>query len=193
LQWLNNQLVKAKPDFHKQTFLKPFHKTAEFCAACHKVSIPAELNHYKEFLRGQNHYDTYLLSGVSGHGVRSFYYPPKAKENCAACHMPDQPVTDPAVNFAGITDPATGKRLQKNHRFPGANTGLFALLKDDPRYRSHADEFQKSIDVHANFLRGTAPDGSDKKLRIDIFGLKPGGDLGTAGLVAPLRPELPKL
>src|SRR5207245_2591682 len=75
LQWINNQVVKAKPDFHKKTFLKPFHKTAEFCSTCHKVSIPMALNHYKEFLRGQNHYDSYLLSGVSGHGARSFYYP----------------------------------------------------------------------------------------------------------------------
>src|SRR5262249_9440931 len=65
LQWINNQLVKAQPDLHKKTFLKPFHKTAEFCATCHKVSLPVELNHYKDFLRGQNHYDTFLLSGVS--------------------------------------------------------------------------------------------------------------------------------
>ncbi len=75
LQWINNQLVKAKPAMHKKTFLKPFHKTAEFCSTCHKVHLPSELNHYKEFLRGQNHYDTFLLSGVSGHGARSFYYP----------------------------------------------------------------------------------------------------------------------
>ena len=26
LQWINNQVVKAKPDFHKKTFLKPFHQ-----------------------------------------------------------------------------------------------------------------------------------------------------------------------
>src|SRR5947209_9995407 len=79
LQWLNNQVVKAKPDFHKATFMKDFMRTAEFCSTCHKVSLPADLNHYKEFLRGQNHYDTYLLSGVSGVGARSFYYPPQAK------------------------------------------------------------------------------------------------------------------
>ncbi len=30
LQKVNELLVKAKPSFHKQTFLKPFHKTAEF-------------------------------------------------------------------------------------------------------------------------------------------------------------------
>jgi hypothetical protein len=192
LQWMNNQLVKAKPDFHKQTFLKPFHKTAEFCATCHKVSLPVELNHYKEFLRGQNHYDTYLLSGVSGHGTRSFYYPPKAKENCAVCHMPLQEVTDPAINFAGRNDPVTGKRMQFSHRFPAANTGLFSLLKDDPRFKDHAAGFQKTIDMHADFLKGTAADGSDKKVRIDLFGVKPGNSL-EAGTVKLLRPELPVL
>ncbi len=61
---VNEQLVKAKPAFHKKTFLKDFHSEAEFCSVCHKVSLPYELNHYKEFLRGQNHYDSYLLSGV---------------------------------------------------------------------------------------------------------------------------------
>jgi hypothetical protein len=189
LQWVNNQMVRAKPDFHKQTFLKPFHKTAEFCAACHKVSLPVELNHYKDFLRGQNHYDSYLLSGVSGHGVRSFYYPPVAKTNCAECHMPLAATRDPAAkDFDG-----TGVRKSHSHRFPAANTGLFELLKKEDRYAQFAAGFQKTIDVHADYLRGTAADGSDKKLRIDIFGLKPGNDLGTGGLVAPLRPEVPKL
>ena len=68
--------------------LKPFHKTAEFCSTCHKVSLPQEVTEYKEFLRGQNHYDSYLLSGVSGHGARSFYYPEVAQQNCNECHMP---------------------------------------------------------------------------------------------------------
>lgn len=30
LRWVNEQLVKAKPDFHKKVFLKPLHRTAEF-------------------------------------------------------------------------------------------------------------------------------------------------------------------
>ncbi|MDY3556666.1 multiheme c-type cytochrome [Gemmata sp. JC717] len=189
LQWVNNQMVKAKPDFHKQTFLKPFHKTAEFCSTCHKVSLPVELNHYKEFLRGQNHYDSYLLSGVSGHGVRSFYYPPQAKENCAACHMPVKPSAD----FGAKDFDNSGTRKVHNHRFPGANTGLFTLLKEEPRYAQHADGFQQTIDMHAKYLRGTAADGSDKKVRVDIFGVKGGNALDPAALVAPLRPQLPAL
>ena len=53
LRFINRQMVKAKPEFHKKTFLKPLHKTPEFCSTCHKVSLPFELNHYKEWLRGQ--------------------------------------------------------------------------------------------------------------------------------------------
>src|SRR6185369_16453652 len=37
LQYINQQLVKAKPQFHKKTFLKPFMRSAEYCSTCHKV------------------------------------------------------------------------------------------------------------------------------------------------------------
>ena len=47
-----------------------------------------------QFRRGQDHYNSYQLSGVSGHGARSFYYPPQAKGNCAECHMPLRPSAD---------------------------------------------------------------------------------------------------
>jgi tetratricopeptide (TPR) repeat protein/uncharacterized membrane protein len=188
LQWLNNQVVKAKPDFHKKTFLKPFHRQAEFCSTCHKVSIPVALNHYKEFLRGQNHYDSYLLSGVSGVGARSFYYPAQAKTNCAECHMPLRTSSD----FGSKDFDGSGERKIHDHLFPAANTGLPALLSLDATKQAHAEGFQQAIQAHTDFLRGTDPDGKDRKLRIDLFGLKEGGS--TDGrLIAPLRPGLPPL
>jgi tetratricopeptide (TPR) repeat protein len=169
LQYVNEQLVKAKPEFHKKTFLKPFHKSAEFCSTCHKVHIPYALNHYKEFLRGQNHYDTYLLSGVSGHGARSFYYPEKAQTNCNGCHMPLQKSQDfGAKLFAGADQLSI-----HNHLFPAANTGI-AYLKNDPEV----------IKAHQEFLKGTT--------RVDIFGIKEGGVVD-GQLSAPLRPEIPTL
>lgn len=169
LQWVNNQLVKAKPSFHKKTFLKPFHKTAEFCSACHKVHLPYALNHYKEFLRGQNHYDPYLLSGVSGHGARSFYYPPKAEANCNECHMPHLPSDDFGARvFAGDTE-----RSIHDHLFPSANTGI-AWLRDRPDV----------IAAHQKFLEGT--------MRVDIFGVREGGEID-GQLIAPLRPQVPTL
>lgn len=169
LQWVNNQLIKAKPSFHKKTFLKPFHKTAEFCSTCHKVHLPYALNGYKEFLRGQNHYDTYLLSGVSGHGARSFYYPKEAKTNCNECHMPLVASDDFGAKFF---DDAT-KLSVHDHLFPSANTGV-AWLLDKPEV----------IKAHEDFHQGT--------MRVDLFGVREEGRID-GRLVAPLRPEVPTL
>jgi tetratricopeptide (TPR) repeat protein len=190
LQWLNSQLIKAKPELHKKTFLKPLHKTAEFCSTCHKVHIPVELNHYKDFLRGQNHYDSYVLSGL-GNGSRSFYFPPAGrKENCASCHMP----LEPSLDFGSKDFDESGIRKRHNHFFPAANTGLFELLKYEDRYKDHAAQLQKSIDANAAFLKGSAPDGSDKKLRIDIFGVKNfKGEKPDDNSLTVIRPALPAL
>ncbi|MBM3955855.1 MAG: hypothetical protein FJ309_14785 [Planctomycetes bacterium] len=167
LQWINNQLVKAKPAHHKKTFLKDFHRSAEFCSTCHKVSLPGELTHYKDFLRGQNHYDPYLLSGVSGHGARSFYYPPEAKGNCNACHMP----LAESADFGAKYYDATGRLTVHDHLFPAANTGL-AWLGDRP----------DAIEAHRKFLTDIT--------RVDIFGIREGGTVD-GKLVAPLRPRVP--
>lgn len=169
LQWVNNQLIKAKPSFHKKTFLKPFHQTAEFCSTCHKVSLPYELNHYKAFLRGQNHYDNYLLSGVSGHGARSFYYPPKAEVNCNGCHMPLKPSDDFGAKFFAGADQLS----VHDHLFPSANTGI-AWLLDNP----------DTIQAHQEFLHGT--------MRVDLFGVREEGEID-GQLLAPLRPQVPTL
>jgi tetratricopeptide (TPR) repeat protein len=171
LQYLNQQLVKAKPEFHKKTFLKPFMRSAEFCSTCHKVSIPQDLNKYKEFLRGQNHYDTYLLSGVSGHGARSFYYPEKSVQNCAGCHMPLKSSEDFGANFFNPTNTST--RYIHNHLFPAANTGVAAIRGEPDVVKAHED-----------FLKGT--------MRVDIFGIKEGGAIDSP-LTAPLRPGVPAL
>ncbi len=169
LQWINNQLVKAKPSFHKKTFLKPLHKTAEFCGACHKVHLPFALNHYKEWLRGQNHYDSWLLSGVSGHGARSFYYPEKAQQDCNGCHMPLQESGDFGAKF--LDD--SGKLKTHDHLFPSANTGL--------NWLTHQDD---AIKAHSDLMKGT--------MRVDVFGVRDGGTV-EGQLTAPLRPNVPTL
>ena len=194
LQYVNNQLVKAKPEFHKKTFLKPFMKSAEFCSTCHKVSLPQELTKYKEFLRGQNHYDTFLLSGVSGHNARSFYYPPKAEANCNGCHMPLKASKDFAANYFNPTN--TTQRFIHDHLFPAANTGVAAIRNGvmgetgdvvrSPLWDGKYDgsEEIEVINVQSNFLKGS--------LRVDIFGVREGGDI-SGKLIAPLRPQVPAL
>jgi tetratricopeptide (TPR) repeat protein len=170
LQWVNNTLVKAKPEMHKKTFLKPVIKDAKFCSTCHKVGIPFALNHYKDFLRGQNHYDTFLLSGVSGRGARSFYYPPEAKGNCNDCHMNLVASHD----FGARDFDGRGGREIHNHLFLGANTGL-ATIRGRPGVAA----------IHERFLQ-------DDKVRVDLFALRGGGTID-GPLLGPLRPEVPTL
>jgi tetratricopeptide (TPR) repeat protein len=169
LRWLNRQLIRANPDFHKRTFLKPLHKTPEFCGTCHKVHLPAALNAYK-WLRGQNHYDSYQLSGVSGHGVASFYYPPKAIHRCSECHMPRMASHDPG---ARLYDDA-GILQVHDHLFASANTAIPSLL-EMPEW------------VHTAHRESL-----DAILRIDIFGLRDDGTI-SGRLRAPIRPDLPVL
>ena len=170
LKWVNEALVKAKPEMHKKTFLKPVIKTKEFCSACHKVGIPFALNDYKDFLRGQNHWDPFLLSGVSGGNAKAFYYPPKAKSNCVECHMNFIPSTD----FGARDFDGTPGREIHNHMFPGANTGMAAI-------RGRADE----VEAHAKYLR-------EGKVRVDLFALREGGSVEGA-LLGPIRPVTPTL
>jgi tetratricopeptide (TPR) repeat protein len=169
LRSISEQLIKAKPAFHKQTLLKPFHRTAEFCSVCHKVNLPFEVNHYR-WLRGQDHYDSFLFSGVSGHRVDSFYYPPKAKSRCSDCHMPLTASDDPAARDFDHSD----QRSVHNHQFPAANTGIARLL-DLPDWVMQAQQKRLS-DI----------------TRVDIFGLKEDGRID-GELHAPLRPALPEL
>ncbi|QDV64037.1 multiheme c-type cytochrome [Crateriforma conspicua] len=169
LQSLNELMVQAKPAFHKREMLKPFHKTDQFCGTCHKVFLPGELTQYKEFLRGQNHYDSYLLSGVSGHGARSFYYPEVAQTNCNGCHMPPMA----SDGFGARYSDELESLAVHNHHFPSANSAL-----------SHWFGDTDGIAAHEKILKGS--------LRVDLFGIRRGESID-AELVAPLGPELPEL
>ena len=169
LQWINGLSIKSNPEFHKRSFLKPLHQTAEFCGTCHKVHLPEALNAYK-WLRGQNHYDAFLLSGVSGHGAQSFYYPPRAEANCNDCHM--QRVT--SDDFAADFDGTLGALAIRGHQFPAANTALAALLGWP----------EEVIDAHRAMLEGA--------LRVDLFAIRAGTDI-EGEPIAPLRPHVPSL
>ena len=169
LRSINAQLIKAKPAFHKKTLLKPFHRTAEFCSICHKVNLPEEVNQYR-WLRGQNHYDSFLQSGISGHRVDSFYYPARAVARCSECHMPLLASDDPAARDFNDSD----TRSVHNHQFPAANTGITQLL-DLPDWVMQAHQQHLS-----------------KVTRVDIFALKEDGRID-GELHAPLRPSLPEL
>ena len=169
LKAVGKQLIKAKPALHKKGFLKPVHKTPEFCGSCHKAHLPASVNDYK-WLRAQNHYDSFMQSGVPGHRVDSFYYPREAIETCASCHMPLAPSDDPAArDFDG-----SGTRQVHSHLFPAANTGLAHVLRLP----------DAALTAHRRMLEGSA--------RIDVFGVREAGQIDGV-LHAPLDEVAPVL
>lgn len=160
LQWVNRQLILAKPDFHKRTFLKPVHQGAEFCGACHKVFLPESLNGYK-WLAGQNHYDTWRLSGVSGRGIGSWYWPAKISEDCNDCHMPLVPSDTVS---ARIRD-QSGRDTVHDHGFHAGNPALVAIEAALGRGdRARAD---RVLDACVRFNEGA--------VRLDLVGLRSEG------------------
>jgi len=133
-------LTFLNPEPHRQTFMKPFMRQSEFCAACHKVHLDVPVNNYR-WVRGFNDYDNWQASGVSGQGARSFYYPAQTS-GCADCHMPLVASRDPGNHGGKI----------HSHRFPAANTALAYVNQDDEQMRT-LEQFLKSgfisVDIFA--------------------------------------------
>ena len=159
LRAVNRLLIRMEPSLHRKTFLKPFMRTPEFCSTCHKVGLIPALNDYR-WLRGQNHYDTWYDSGVSGRAVRSFYDPPKPKA-CRDCHLPGYR-SDEFGNKKGFLH---------DHVFPAANTALPFIRGDK--------ETEKKI---RDFLENNV-------LTVDLFAIRRGDELWVLGDTPPqVRP-----
>jgi tetratricopeptide (TPR) repeat protein len=142
IRMLDRFLTNLDPEPHRRTFLKPFMRldSAEFCSACHKVHLDAPVNNYR-WLRGFNDYDNWQASGVSGHGARSFYYPPKPS-TCVECHMP----------LVASRDPGNRGGKVHSHRFAAANTAVPTANRDQKQLQEVKDFLQSgiiSVDVFA--------------------------------------------
>ena len=143
LRGVHDLLLRLAPKPHRDTFMKPFHteQSAEFCSSCHKVHLDLPVNDYR-WVRGFNEYDNWQASGVSGQGARSFYYP-ETPQTCSSCHMP----------LVRSDDPAARDGYVRSHRFPGANTALPFVNRD-----------QAQLEAVQDFLRAG-------QVSIDVFGI----------------------
>jgi tetratricopeptide (TPR) repeat protein len=109
---------------------------ALFCAACHKVGLGTDITAGERWLRGQNDYDAWHVSAVSGNGAGSVYRPDAVKQ-CQDCHMP----LEPAVQG----DAGAKNGMVRSHRFLAANTAL-------PHLRGDAEQERRTMES----LRGRA-------------------------------------
>ena len=143
LRSVHDLLLRLAPKPHRDTFMKPVHteQSAEFCSSCHKVHLDLPVNDYR-WVRGFNEYDNWQASGVSGQGARSFYYP-ETPQTCSSCHMP----------LVRSDDPAARDGYVRSHRFPGANTALPFVNRD-----------QAQLEAVQDFLRAG-------QVSIDVFGI----------------------
>jgi tetratricopeptide (TPR) repeat protein len=160
--------ILAHLDRHSKAVMRPLYKTAEFCAACHKATIPRSLDEYK-WLRAFTVYDEWQGASFTKQSPLPFYRKDTAF-TCQTCHMAREPLPD------GAQDPGAKDGTFVSHRWLGGNTL-------NPVYFKYDEQAEKL----AKFLR----DGAQRTgvLNVDIFALEkenPAGDAGENPLIAPL-------
>jgi tetratricopeptide (TPR) repeat protein len=133
--------ILAHLDWHKQAVMRPLYKTSEYCAACHKASLPKSLNDYK-WLRTFTTYDEWQQSSWSTETPLPFYRKEQAS-TCQTCHMPQLQADDVSAHNGNVA----------SHRWLGANSAVPAQYGFDEQARRIVE-----------YLRAD-------KLQIDIFAL----------------------
>lgn len=136
-------LIRSYPRQHVESLSHRLFKSPEFCAACHKQFIDAEINKVG-WVQLQNQYDNWRKSHWNHPGE-----PGKTIE-CRECHMP---------LVADSKDPGSGDALDYNrsdadakhrsHRFLGANQ-FIPLIQKLPGGEEH-------VRLTEQWLRGEVP------------------------------------
>jgi Flp pilus assembly protein TadD len=138
-----DEQILANVPAHKRAVMRPLLKSPEFCATCHKVDAPPELNGYKH-IRGFSAYDEWQQSGMSQEAATPFYRRDK-RVDCRGCHMP---------KVESLNDRAAKQGVIASHRWLGANTAA-------PLFYGQ----QKQVNETTEFLQGNL-------VNIDIFTVK---------------------
>jgi tetratricopeptide (TPR) repeat protein len=160
--------VLAHLDRHSKAVMRPFYRTAEFCAACHKAAIPRSLDDYK-WLRAFTVYDEWQGASFTKQSPLPFYRK-DAVSTCQTCHMPREPLPASAI------DPGAKDGQLVSHRWLGGNSL-------NPQYYQFDEQTEKLV----AFLKKSW-DGKGV-LNVDIFALEMEGAAATRSdqvLVAPL-------
>ncbi len=156
--------ILAHLDRHSAAVMKPFYKTSEYCAACHKAALPRELTDYK-WLRAMSPYDEWQNSSFAKQSPLPFYTKP-AVSTCETCHMQREALVG--------RDPGAKKGTLASHRWLGANT----LIPQYYGYKEQSEKIQAYLQANV--------------LNVDLFalGIAPAGEhtprVEEAQMIAPL-------
>ncbi|MFT5090001.1 MAG: hypothetical protein ACI906_000715 [Candidatus Latescibacterota bacterium] len=141
--FLRDFLIRSYPRHHVESLSHRLFKSPEFCAACHKQFIDAEINNVG-WVQLQNQYDNWRKSRWNHRGD-----PTKTVE-CRECHMPlialsAEPGSGDPLDYNRASD--DGKH--RSHRFLGANQFL-PLVHELPGAK-------EQVQLTEMWLRGEIP------------------------------------
>ena len=135
-----DEQILADVPGHKRAVMRPLLRQPEFCATCHKVDAPAELNGYKH-IRGFSAYDEWQQSGASHEAVMP-YYRAEERVDCRGCHMP---------KIESLNDRAAKNGVIASHQWLGANTAA-PLFYGQTKQVARIEEFLSSKVINADIF-----------------------------------------
>jgi Cytochrome c554 and c-prime len=157
---VRNFLIRSWPGQHNR-LNKRMYKTPEYCAACHKQFIDAEINRVG-WVQLQNQYDNWAASHWNHKGDA------RSTVECRECHMPLAPSHDPAAGDSMDYNRSRDDHEHRSHRFLAANNFVPALLRlegSDQHVKLTNAWLQGQIDVRE--IRDKWAQGAVVKVRID--------------------------
>jgi len=160
---------------HKRAVMRPLLRTPEFCATCHKVDAPPDLNGYKH-MRGFSAYDEWQQSGASHESV-SPYYRAEQRVDCRGCHMP---------KIESLNDRAAKKGVIASHQWLGANTAA-PLFYGQMKQVKLTEEFLSSQVISADIFalkRESTGETLPEVTTGSQFALNPGEEITAEVVVA---------
>ena len=114
-------LIRTYPDEHNQLSKRLF-KAPQYCAACHKQFIDAEVNRVG-WVQLQNQYDNWANSHWNHKGD------PRKTVECRECHMPLVDSNDPSSGDSSDYNRSRQDGRHRSHRFIAANQLVPSLKK----------------------------------------------------------------
>ncbi len=142
--------ILAHLDRHSAAVMKPFYRTTDYCAACHKAALPQQLNDYK-WQRAIFLSDEWQNSSFAKQSPLPFYVKP-AVSTCQTCHM--------GRDVLSMPDPGAKEGKFASHRWLGANTLIPTFYKYDEQLQKETAFLQAGV------------------FNVDLFGLETGKDNG---------------
>lgn len=148
-KWASDFLIRAYPDYHKESYNRPLLKTSEYCGACHKQYVDEDINNVG-WVQLQNQYDQWQKSHWFTKNE------PLETIECRECHMPLTDSGDPSSGDAFDYNRVPDDGKHRSHRFLGGNQFVPQLL-DLPDAENH-------VQLIEEWLRGeyTIPEIEDK-------------------------------